>query len=69
MADRICWNCGAIEDWEYEGDFTHRCNSCKELERDVRCRKCLRPLFLSAAEVAFRCPFCGKKNRIVPGTL
>ncbi|MFB3737572.1 MAG: hypothetical protein ACE14W_01235 [Candidatus Velamenicoccus archaeovorus] len=68
MAERICWNCGS-HDLDYKGEFTHRCEACGELERDVRCRKCLRPLFLSAQDTMFSCSFCGTRNRIAPGVL
>ena len=68
MAERICWNCGA-NDWDFEGQFSYRCKSCNELERDVRCRKCLRPLFLAATATSFTCPHCGKGNNVRPGVL
>lgn len=69
MADRICWNCGAVEDWEFQGAFTYRCKQCSSLERDIRCRKCLRPLFLDAKQTEVKCPHCGTKNGVKPGEL
>ena len=70
MADRVCWNCGSVIDPAgFEGEFTYRCQSCGELERDVRCRSCLRPLFLAASDSSFVCPHCGTKNYVRPGTL
>jgi len=72
MADRNCWNCGYNLN-EAEADAADRllraCPNCGAKTRDVRCWKCLRPLFLSTDTTETSCPFCGKRGRVLPGEL